>query len=311
MTRLSAHILDVLHRDGLIAGTEGWRVALAPGGSTDRTFSVIDAHGQPVFTVRLARPGYGDWLRHEESVLREIGVEGDRWAPSGVTRIEDAALPEGQLLVHGHIGGVPARLTTLNGDAVEALATCLSWVHGHTRTGYMIWPSLDVRHGTRSGCYRARLASLRRYDAARGALPDVDRLLRRIEAIDLSPAAGWDESGFALIHGDLSVGNILWDDSGNVALIDWEFARDGDPAEDLAYLIADQDLAPDTVSDLADAYAAASGDPWTLARMPAWLPLVALDAALWWADYFLRHGQPAAHPDVLARLGRAGRYLSA
>jgi Ser/Thr protein kinase RdoA (MazF antagonist) len=309
MTHLSGTILDVLKRHAVIGTDHGWRVTLAAGGTTDRTFSVSDPRGKPVHTVRLSRPGFGEWLLREESVLRDLGDEGSSCVPSGVRRIEDIALPEGQMLVHEHVGGQPSHLATPGDDAVESLAQCLAWVHGHPRPGFMIWPSLDVRHGTRAACYHARLASLRRYDSAQGVLPDVDPLLRRIEALDLPPSAGWDEPGFALIHGDLSAGNILWQDDGGVALIDWEFSRDGDPAEDLAYLIAEQDLSPATVSDLADAYASASGDPWTLARMPAWLPLVALDAALWWADYFLRHGQPVKHPDVTTRLERGLRYL--
>lgn len=308
MTHLSGTILDVLQRHALIGHGHGWRVTLAPGGTTDRTFSVADPLGQPVLTVRLARPGFHEWLSREESVLRELGAEESSCIPPGVLRVEDRALPEGQMLVHEHVGGQPAQLATLGGDAVEGLAQCLARVHSHPRPGYMIWPSLDVRHGTRAACYRARLASLRRYHSAQGVLPDVDDLLRRIEALDLPAGAGWDEPGFSLIHGDLSVGNILWRD-GSVRLIDWEFSRDGDPAEDLAYLIADQDLSPDIVSELADAYAGASGDPWTLARMPAWLPLVALDAALWWSDYFLRHRQPVEHPNMTTRLERARRYL--
>ncbi len=38
-----------------------------------------------------------------------------------------------------------------------------------------------------------------------------------------------------LIHGDFRVGNMLVDQSGLVALIDWEFSHIGDYAEDLAY----------------------------------------------------------------------------
>jgi aminoglycoside phosphotransferase (APT) family kinase protein len=304
-------ILGALQRRGLVERAAGWRVALAPGGTTDRTFSVTDPHGRPVLTVRLARPGFGDWLRREESVLREIGAEGTCRVPSQVTRIEDAELPEGQMLVHGHVDGAPRSLSAMGDGALKALADSLAWVHGHPRAGYMIWPALDVRQGTRGDCFRARLDSLRRYECSRGALPDFDNLLRRIEAIELPPSAGWDEPGFALTHGDLSAGNILWTDDGRVSLIDWEFCRDGDPAEDIAYLIADQDLSPDIVADLADAYASASGDPWALARIPAWLPLVAVDSALWWADYFLRHGQPIEHSNVSSRIMLGWRYLGA
>jgi aminoglycoside phosphotransferase (APT) family kinase protein len=38
-----------------------------------------------------------------------------------------------------------------------------------------------------------------------------------------------------VLHGDFRIGNVAVDDSGLVALLDWEFAHVGDPAEDLAW----------------------------------------------------------------------------
>jgi Ser/Thr protein kinase RdoA (MazF antagonist) len=37
------------------------------------------------------------------------------------------------------------------------------------------------------------------------------------------------------VHGDFRIGNVLVDESGVVAVVDWEFARYGDIAEDLAF----------------------------------------------------------------------------
>jgi len=39
-----------------------------------------------------------------------------------------------------------------------------------------------------------------------------------------------------LVHGDLRTGNLMVDENGLVALLDWEFAHWGDPAEDVAWL---------------------------------------------------------------------------
>jgi Ser/Thr protein kinase RdoA (MazF antagonist) len=305
---LASALLATLQRHGLIPDTAGWRTMLAPGGSTDRTFSVVDPAGLPRLTVRLARPGLGDRLRHEEAVLRELAREDQTWTPARIARLSAPELPGGALLVHEHLPGEPAPLDSASAAARDSFATCLAWVHGHTRSSYTLWPDVTPRDGTRSTCFRERLTTLDRYMSAGSDLPGVPDLLGRLGALDLPESAGWRVPGFALLHGDLSLGNILWQ-ADDVALIDWEFARDGDPAEDLAYLVADQDLAPETVADLADTYVAAGGDPWAFARLPAWLPLVALDAALWWADYWLRQGQPSTHPDVLERLGRARRYL--
>jgi aminoglycoside phosphotransferase (APT) family kinase protein len=226
-----------------------------------------------------------------------------------VTLIEDAALPHEFMLVHAYVNGAPAPLTTVSPAAMQALGTCLSWVHTHPRSGYMLWPSLAVHHGTRAACFRARVAALHHFGSTAGILQEVDTLLDRLAAIDLPASAGWEEPGFALIHGDLSLGNILYRADDTVALIDWEYARDGDPAEDLAYLIAEQDPPPAVIADLADAYVNASGDPWAFARVPAWLPLVALDSALWWTSHLLQRAEPLDNPIIRTHLDRARRYV--
>lgn len=47
---------------------------------------------------------------------------------------------------------------------------------------------------------------------------------------------GW-ETRRALLHGDPSPGNVLVDEAGAVGWLDWEWARAGDPAWDLAVLL--------------------------------------------------------------------------
>src|SRR5690606_27891591 len=73
--RLAAVTLEVLIRHSLVPSDPGWSVQVAPGGSTDRTFSVLDSAGTPRLTVRLARPGLADRLRHEQRVLNELARE--------------------------------------------------------------------------------------------------------------------------------------------------------------------------------------------------------------------------------------------
>ena len=43
----------------------------------------------------------------------------------------------------------------------------------------------------------------------------------------------------ALVHGDLRPGNFLYDDTRLVAMLDWEMAHVGDPAEDIAWIYRD------------------------------------------------------------------------
>jgi aminoglycoside phosphotransferase (APT) family kinase protein len=271
----------------MLPDEEGWQAVLAPGGSTDRTFAIVNPEGTPVYTARLARVGLEGWLRREEAVLRELAADDSRWSPRQVTRIDASGDLTAELLVHEHIPGSNAPAGEVSVAAREQLGEALAWLHRHERDRYMIWPSLDRHAGTRADAFRARIASLRRYRSV-GTHPQAESRIAALEAqaADLAPENGWLDPTFALLHGDLSPGNILWQpNADDVRLIDWEFSRDGDPAEDLAYLIAEGKLTPETFSDVAEGYIAGGGEPWALARVPAWLPLVALDAELWWADW--------------------------
>jgi aminoglycoside phosphotransferase (APT) family kinase protein len=64
-----------------------------------------------------------------------------------------------------------------------------------------------------------------------------------------------------LVHGDFSVHNIMARDGHFAALLDWELAREGDPAEDIAEcrMLALEDTMP--WEDFVKAYVAAGGDP--------------------------------------------------
>lgn len=301
---LAGRVLAALLRAGLVPDDPGWRVVLAGSGSTGRTFSIVDPAGTPGLTARLARAGHGELLRHEEQVLRELATEqGHQWSPRQVTRLDDDSLPGGQLLIHEHLPGEPRPLASLSGTAHAALGRCLAELHRHRREGYMLWPSLGTRHGTRADLFHQRVDTLSRYQSQH-LLPEAQRLIGQMSTQPLDPSAGWHEPGFALLHGDLSLGNILWDDDA-ASLIDWEYTRDGDSAEDIAYLVAEQQLPHGIFSDIADAYMEHGGDPWALARVPTWLPLVTLDAALWWADHALSAGiDPTVDGNVRERLAR-------
>jgi aminoglycoside phosphotransferase (APT) family kinase protein len=74
----------------------------------------------------------------------------------------------------------------------------------------------------------------------------------------------------ALVHGDYRIGNVVFDEQGLRAILDWELAHVGDPIEDLGWLCVRAwrfggDALPvggiGTREDLLRAYAAAGGDP--------------------------------------------------
>jgi aminoglycoside phosphotransferase (APT) family kinase protein len=77
---------------------------------------------------------------------------------------------------------------------------------------------------------------------------EIERLYRELDSIDeahpaLELALRWcalnepaRETSTTLIHGDFRIGNVLVDETGLRAVLDWEFAHIGDPHEDVAWL---------------------------------------------------------------------------
>ncbi len=124
------------------------------------------------------------------------------------------------------------------------------------------------------GAYHRRAAA-----TVRAWAPPQHRALAEavLAALPALPAA--PEPGFRRLHGDLWSGNVLWDGD-TPRLVDWEYSRHGDPAEELAYLIEMDGLGPALADAVLDGYAA----PEIAPRVAAWRPLAALGAGLWYAD---------------------------
>jgi aminoglycoside phosphotransferase (APT) family kinase protein len=101
-----------------------------------------------------------------------------------------------------------------------------------------------------------------------------------------------------MLHGDLVEANVVWG-PGGPALVDWEFWRLGDPAEDLAYACELNRLPPAACRALLAGY----GAPGMEERIDAWRTIVALDAAAW----YLREGMPAQAAPLLTRGRRLPR----
>lgn len=118
---------------------------------------------------------------------------------------------------------------------------------------------------------------------ARARLVDLDPVpdgLRRLAAAAahrlLSAGHDTDAAAFRFLHGDLVAANVVWTPA--PVMVDWEFWRTGDPAEDLAYLAVTNDL-PDPVMD---AVLTGYDDTAVHARVDAWRAACALDAGLWY-----------------------------
>jgi aminoglycoside phosphotransferase (APT) family kinase protein len=113
----------------------------------------------------------------------------------------------------------------------------------------------------------------RQLDEIGEPLPTVELGLRWLHANAPAPAEP------RLVHGDFRLGNFIVDEQGLAAVIDWELAHLGDPAEDIGWLcirswrFGNDDRAVAGVGDLdefAAAYEAAGGGPIDPARVRYW-----------------------------------------
>jgi aminoglycoside phosphotransferase (APT) family kinase protein len=118
----------------------------------------------------------------------------------------------------------------------------------------------------------ARLAS--RYESLGVARPVFDLAFRWLEQNAPAPLAR-----YCLVHGDYRNGNIIFGAEGVRAVLDWEVAHIGDPAEDLAWISTppwrfgeiDRPVGGlGSRQQLFDAYEAASGERVDPARVHYW-----------------------------------------
>gem|GEM_PF-990317 len=186
------------------------------------------------------------------------------------------------VLVTRRLPGAPRPLADLPPASLEALGRALAAVHTAasraTATGAdprapRVWSAHD--HA------RRRTADARDAAAAAGLPPPA--LPAPVSAVPFRP-----------LHGDLTAGNVVWH-GGRPALVDWEFWRWGDPAEDLAYLAEAGALPPGALAAVCRGH----GDRRAAARIDGWRPLVALEAGAWW----WRSGRPDLARPLLARAG--------
>jgi hypothetical protein len=104
-------------------------------------------------------------------------------------------------------------------------------------------------------------------------------------------------TAITIVHGDLRLGNVIVDERGLAAAIDWELVHLGDPLEDLAWLgvKAWRFGAPlevgglGTIDELVAAYERAGGRPVDRDVLHWWL----VAKTLWWGIGCM--GQAAAH----------------
>ena len=136
--------------------------------------------------------------------------------------------------------------------------------------------------------------------------PAFELALRRLELGRPAPRP------FTIVHGDFRLGNLLIDEGGITAVLDWELVHVGDPLEDLGYLCvpAWRFGGPQPVAGvgsyetLLDAYQAAGGTSVTLPELMWWQAA----GTVWWGVMCLiqasRHLSGDTRSVELAAIGR-------
>jgi aminoglycoside phosphotransferase (APT) family kinase protein len=147
----------------------------------------------------------------------------------------------------------------------------------------------------------------RQLDQIGEPLPAVELGLRWLRANSPDPVDA------ALVHGDFRLGNFIVDEEGLAAVIDWELAHLGDPAEDIGWLcirswrFGNDDRPVAGVGGLDDflvAYGAAGGRPVDRERVRYWEAFGNVKWAVICARQAHDHLTGARRSHELASLGR-------
>lgn len=238
------------------------------------------------------------WLPGAPALVEKRGAAGPLAREAAALRLLAGRAPAPALvrdrpgeLVTRRLPGAPRPLGDAGADELRALGAVLRRVHDAwpgRAGGLPHWPA----PATGLEAYRRARAE----DAARllGPGPDA-RLARALGRVPASPCG--ERRPFRLVHGDLVAANLVWHE-GVPVLVDWEFWRMGDPAEDLAYLTEVNDLGAASLDRVLDGY----GDPGMAVRLGPWRGLMALEAGAWY--------RAAGHRGHARRLLARGRALA-
>lgn len=206
-----------------------------PGGRSKGTI-LVEVEGRSTPTCMVLRRDFeisltGTSVTYEYPII-QAAFEAGLPAPPPLWLETDKSAIGGPFIAFEKVAGRPmGDLFNIAAppQVMRDLAVVLARLHNLDVAGAGLSDHLDFARD--DAPVRALLDRLhRRYRAESVQLPLLDAafswLWLRLDALD-GPRA--------LIHGDAAVHNLLGDNDRLTALLDWEFAHAGDPAEDLTY----------------------------------------------------------------------------
>jgi aminoglycoside phosphotransferase (APT) family kinase protein len=244
--------------------------------------------------VRLGPRGASGHLRaeREAAVLEKVGgVAGPRLYEFSVA---DPGFGRPVMCLEFLQGDQPD-LSEVGPEDLERLGRLVRWLHAQPVDDLEDWAAEQANLSTYvQERWRDHLAS--RLGAIRDPLPLPlqQRLTAAVAAVEpavealerLAPHAG---DRLVLLHADISGANLLW--VPEPVLIDWEYARLGDPADEIAYLFTQNALDEPRREAFWRGYSQGLADDQARSiaqRVRDWEPITLLGSVLWWLDAWSR-----------------------
>ena len=229
--------------------------------------------------------------------------------------LERAGFP-GPVMCLQHVEGVTRELASASSPDIERLGALVGWLHALPVDDLDRWfPGPGA--GREYVSWRIDLDA-RKLAAVRDPLPAAVQQRLRVtwERVHERSAPESDDAARSLLHGDVATNNVVWSAPGPV-LIDWEYARLGDPADEVAYVFGQNDLPASLRAAFLRGYAGSRPAEAVAAvqqRAAWWEPVNLLGSVLWWIERWSDPGAPkaASHylAEALARLERLERPVS-
>ena len=281
------------------------------GGASRETFIALAA-GEPRFVIRR-EPAAGmsfTGLELESRVVAAADLAGVPTAPALGFEPAGGRLGGAGYLME-HVGGTSVAPRILRRDELatarerlpEQLGSALAQIHS-------VEPEAVAGLARGQGDPALDACELweRAIDEIGEPLPAVEAGLRWLR-LNRPPAPERE----TLVHGDFRLGNLIVDEHGLAAVIDWELCHGGDPAEDIAWLcirswrFGNDDLPVAGLGDLEAllaAYGAAGGTVPDAARLRWWEAMGNVKWAVICARQAHDHLSGARPSAELASLGR-------